>query len=158
MDLCIYYLSSLFASRTTGFQNFFSSWNRNRLIFTLLISWNPTSGWMVGARLTPLLYSFCYELEIALQTLHLHKSFSILPCWLSAPMHFYLSVAPDTRIFQQIAKFFTPILLWVWDVRHFLYLILFDPHAFAIDCQYSASKLPSLLVFPMISVDFTPPP
>ena len=36
------------------------------------------------------------------------------------------------------------------------YLILFDPHAFAIDRQQSASTLPSLLVFRAISVDFTP--
>jgi len=38
------------------------------------------------------------------------------------------------------------------------YLILFDPHAFAIDCQPGTSKLPSLLVFPAISTDFTPTP
>ena len=38
------------------------------------------------------------------------------------------------------------------------YLILFDPHAFAIDRQQSTSRLPSLLVFRMISVDFTPTP
>ena len=36
------------------------------------------------------------------------------------------------------------------------YLILFDPHAFAIDRQQTASKLPSLLVFRAISMDFTP--
>ena len=38
------------------------------------------------------------------------------------------------------------------------YLILFDPHAFAIDRQQDARELPSLLVFRMISVDFTPTP
>lgn len=38
------------------------------------------------------------------------------------------------------------------------YLILFDPHAFAIDRQQDARRLPSLLVFRMISVDFTPTP
>ena len=38
------------------------------------------------------------------------------------------------------------------------YLILFDPHAFAIDRQHGASELPSLLVFRTISVDFTPTP
>ena len=38
------------------------------------------------------------------------------------------------------------------------YLILFDPHAFAIDCQHGASKLLSLLVFRAISTDFTPTP
>ena len=38
------------------------------------------------------------------------------------------------------------------------YLILFDPHAFAIDRQQSASKLLSLLVFRAISMDFTPTP
>ena len=36
------------------------------------------------------------------------------------------------------------------------YLILFDPHAFAIYRQQSTSKLPSLLVFRAISMDFTP--
>ena len=38
------------------------------------------------------------------------------------------------------------------------YLILFDPHAFVIDRQQDARELPSLLVFRMISVDFTPTP
>ena len=38
------------------------------------------------------------------------------------------------------------------------YLILFDPHAFVIDRQHTASKLPSLLVFRAISMDFTPTP
>ncbi len=38
------------------------------------------------------------------------------------------------------------------------YLILFDPHAFAIDRQQTASTLPSLLVFREISLDFTPTP
>jgi len=38
------------------------------------------------------------------------------------------------------------------------YLILFDPHAFAIDRQQTASTLPSLLVFRAISMDFTPTP
>jgi hypothetical protein len=38
------------------------------------------------------------------------------------------------------------------------YLILFDPHAFAIDRQQDTRELPSLLVFRMISVDFTPTP
>ena len=38
------------------------------------------------------------------------------------------------------------------------YLILFDPLAFAIDRQQDARRLPSLLVFRMISVDFTPTP
>ncbi len=38
------------------------------------------------------------------------------------------------------------------------YLILFDPHAFAIDRQHGARRLPSLLVFRTISVDFTPTP
>jgi len=36
------------------------------------------------------------------------------------------------------------------------YLILFDPHAFVIYRQQSTSKLPSLLVFRAISMDFTP--
>ncbi len=38
------------------------------------------------------------------------------------------------------------------------YLILFAPHAFVFQCQGRPSKLPSLLVFPMISTDFTPTP
>ena len=38
------------------------------------------------------------------------------------------------------------------------YLILFDPHAFAIDRQQNTRELPSLLVFRIISVDFTPTP
>ena len=38
------------------------------------------------------------------------------------------------------------------------YLILFYPHAFAIDRQQTASTLPSLLVFRAISMDFTPTP
>ena len=38
------------------------------------------------------------------------------------------------------------------------YLILFDPHAFVIDRQQDTRELPSLLVFRMISVDFTPTP
>ncbi len=37
-------------------------------------------------------------------------------------------------------------------------LILFAPHAFVFQCQGRPSKLPSLLVFPMISTDFTPTP
>ena len=36
------------------------------------------------------------------------------------------------------------------------YLIPFNPHAFAIDRQQTASTLPSLLVFRAISMDFTP--
>ena len=35
------------------------------------------------------------------------------------------------------------------------YLILFDPHAFATDRQQNPSKLPSLLVFRVISMHFT---
>ncbi len=35
------------------------------------------------------------------------------------------------------------------------YLILFDPHAFVPQCQYSGSKLPSQLVFYVISKHFT---
>jgi hypothetical protein len=38
------------------------------------------------------------------------------------------------------------------------YLILFDPHAFAMHRQEDARELPSLLVFRTISVDFTPTP
>ena len=38
------------------------------------------------------------------------------------------------------------------------YLILFAPHAFVSQCQGRPSKLPSLLVFPTISTDFTPTP
>src|SRR3989344_9423063 len=38
------------------------------------------------------------------------------------------------------------------------YLILFAPHAFVPQCQGRPSKLPSLLVFPTISTDFTPTP
>jgi len=38
------------------------------------------------------------------------------------------------------------------------YLILFYAHAFATDRQQSPSKLPSLLVFRAISMDFTPTP
>jgi len=38
------------------------------------------------------------------------------------------------------------------------YLILFYAHTFAADCQQSPSKLPSLLVFRAISMDFTPTP
>ena len=35
------------------------------------------------------------------------------------------------------------------------YLILFDPHAFVPQCQYIRSKLPSQLVFYVISKHFT---
>ena len=38
------------------------------------------------------------------------------------------------------------------------YLILFAPHAFVPQCQYHSSKSPSLLVFLVISTDFTPTP
>ena len=38
------------------------------------------------------------------------------------------------------------------------YLIPFATHAFVLQCQECASVLPSLLVFPMISTDFTPTP
>ena len=38
------------------------------------------------------------------------------------------------------------------------YLILFYAHAFAIDRQQSPSKLPSLLVFRVISMHFTATP
>ena len=38
------------------------------------------------------------------------------------------------------------------------YLILFAPHAFVPQRQDCPSKLPSLLVFPSISTDFTPTP
>ena len=38
------------------------------------------------------------------------------------------------------------------------YLILFDPHALATDRQQSPSKLPSLLVFRVISMHFTATP
>ncbi|PIR38162.1 MAG: hypothetical protein COV34_00905 [Candidatus Zambryskibacteria bacterium CG10_big_fil_rev_8_21_14_0_10_42_12] len=38
------------------------------------------------------------------------------------------------------------------------YLIPFATHAFVFQCQKCASLLPSLLVFPMISTDFTPTP
>ena len=38
------------------------------------------------------------------------------------------------------------------------YLIRFATHAFVFQCQESASVLPSLLVFPKISTDFTPTP
>jgi hypothetical protein len=38
------------------------------------------------------------------------------------------------------------------------YLILFAPHAFVPQCQGRPSDLPSLLVFPTISTDFTPTP
>ena len=38
------------------------------------------------------------------------------------------------------------------------YLILFAPHAFVPQCQGRPSELPSLLVFPTISTDFTPTP
>ena len=38
------------------------------------------------------------------------------------------------------------------------YLILFDPHAFAIDRQQSPSMLPSRLVFRAISMHFTATP
>ena len=35
------------------------------------------------------------------------------------------------------------------------YLILFDPHAFVPQCQYRLGKLPSQLVFYVISKHFT---
>jgi len=39
-----------------------------------------------------------------------------------------------------------------------IYLIPFATHAFVFERQERASELPSLLVFPMISTDFTPTP
>src|SRR3990167_3008459 len=39
-----------------------------------------------------------------------------------------------------------------------VHLIPFATYAFVFQCQECASKLPSLLVFPMISTDFTPTP
>ena len=39
-----------------------------------------------------------------------------------------------------------------------IYLILFAPHAFVLECQERASGLPSPLVFRSISTDFTPTP